>query len=99
MYRGKQQLDLYEGRKDMDPTNLDPTAGERARAAREGRTDPRVTTDPTAGERARAIRERRVHLRITDPTDPDYGVLLDPDRGLDADPERDMRRDPTRPPA
>jgi hypothetical protein len=59
-------------------SNLDPTAGERARALQEGRLAWPPITDPTAGERARLIGHPAERLVVTDPTDPRYGQPLGP---------------------
>lgn len=61
----------------MRPQNFDPTAGERARAIREGREVREPITDPTAGERARAIGTGAETPCIVDPTDPRYGQPVD----------------------
>lgn len=52
---------------------IDPMAGERARAIREGRLVWPITTDPTAGERARELQYLAGAVLVTDPTDPRYG--------------------------
>jgi hypothetical protein len=59
------------------PNNLDPTAGERARALSEGRPIWPPVTDPTAGTRARLLRYPHSLLLVTDPTNPRCGQPLD----------------------
>ena len=61
----------------MRPANLDPTAGETARAVREQPEAPRPISDPTDrryGGLTHENREDAGDQQVSDPTDPEYGA-------------------------